>query len=333
MSGAWPAAVAAGWHPIARISDVRDRPIARQLMRQPLVVFRGPDAPIVLRDRCPHRGMPLSRGRVHEGTIACPYHGWRFGEGGRCIEVPGSDSIPAVVAEALPVTVRAGLVWTSLAAAPPPFPRLPAAMEDARLDRFWWKVAPSRARLLDAVENHLDPAHPHFLHPWMVRSPARRRPVRVRVRIDDAGAEAVYEEDGRPQGWMPRLLEGHRLRSIGRYYPPTIGEVAFEGRRGFALSIAVVFVPEADGVTRPYAHFATPRGRAPAWLKRWLLKAFHLPVLAQDRQALAWQADAISAAGKADYAIGPLDLLGPAIWRFANGGVPEGEEYERMIRL
>ena len=75
------------------------------------------------------------------------------------------------------------------------------------------------------------------------------------------------------------------------------------------------------------------RGRAPAWLKRWLLKCFPLPVLRQDRRAPARQADAIAAAGEVDYAVGPLDLLGPAIWRFANGVVPDAESYERSIAL
>lgn len=320
---AWPAAIAAGWHPVACVAEMAGRPLARRLMDVPLVVFAGRDGPIVLRDRCPHRAMPLSVGRVREGTIACSYHGWRFGAGGRCTKVPGTAEIPDVAAEAFPVMVRAGLVWTSLAATSTDFPRLPPAMEDATLDRFWWAVAASRARCLDAVENHLDPAHPHHLHPWMVRAPDRRRPVRVSVRVDGAGAEAVYHEDSRPAAWMPRLLEGRRLRSIGRYYPPTIGEVAFEGEQGLKLSISVVFVPESKDVTRPYAHFATPRGLAPAWLKRWVLKAFHVPVLRQDRRALAMQAATIAEHGEARYALGPLDLLGPAIWSFANDRPPE----------
>lgn len=333
MTAAWPAAVAAGWHPLALAAEVGGKPLARILMGEPLLLFAGSDRPIVLRDRCPHRAMPLSLGRIREGTVVCPYHGWRFGAGGRCIEVPGSATVPDVAASALPVMIRAGLVWTTLSASPAAFPGLPAALTETGLDRFWWPVAPSRARLLDAIENHLDPAHPHYLHPWMVRSPDRRRPVRVRVRIDAAGAAAIYDEDRRPAGWMPRLLEGHRLRSIGRYYPPTIAEVAFEGPHGLVASITVVFAPERHGVTRPYAHFATPRGRAPAWLKRWLLKAFHVPVLRQDRRALARQADAIGSAGKVDYAIGPLDLLGPPIWEFAHGRVPEAADYEQFISL
>jgi phenylpropionate dioxygenase-like ring-hydroxylating dioxygenase large terminal subunit len=29
-------------------------------------------------DRCPHRGAPLSAGRVRDGQLVCGKHGWRF---------------------------------------------------------------------------------------------------------------------------------------------------------------------------------------------------------------------------------------------------------------
>ncbi len=333
MTAAWPKAVAVGWHPVARNAEIRGRPLARTLMGVPLVVFAGADGPVVLVDRCPHRAMPLSEGRVENGAIACRYHGWMFAEGGRCVHVPGTDAIPSAPAQALPVTVRAGLVWTSLSRAPSPFPKLPPEMEDVALDTFLWSPPTATARLLDAVENHLDPAHPHYLHPLIVRSPTRRRPVHVRIRLGPDGGEAIYQEDARASAWMPQLMEGHRLRSIGRYFPPTIGQVAFEGKKGLTLAISVVFSPEDHDRTRPYAHFATPRGWLPAWFKRLALVGFHVPVLRQDKEALAAQARNIARFGKPDFAIGPLDFLGPTIWRLANGQRQEIEEREVLIYL
>ena len=36
-----------------------------------------------LRDICPHRGVPLSAGRIlANNTVECPYHGWRFKKDG-----------------------------------------------------------------------------------------------------------------------------------------------------------------------------------------------------------------------------------------------------------
>jgi hypothetical protein len=195
-----------------------------------------------------------------------------------------------------------------------------------------WRT-PSTARLLDAIENHLDPAHPHYLHPWIVRSPLKRREVRVRIRLGPEGGEAVYDEDSRASALMPRIMEGRRLRSIGRYFAPTIGQVAFEGAKGLTLAITVVFSPEDHDRTRPFAHFATPKGLLPRWFKRLALIAFHMPVLRQDKAALAAQAGNIARFGSADFAIGPLDLLGPTIWRLANSKEQQVEEREETVWL
>ena len=65
--------------------------MAVTIQNVPLVVFRGrAGAPAALVDRCPHRNVPLSEGRVTaEGTLECRYHGWQFDQHGACVDVPG----------------------------------------------------------------------------------------------------------------------------------------------------------------------------------------------------------------------------------------------------
>lgn len=331
MVSEWPSAVRDGWHPVALLAAVSaSKPLVARLMGQPLVLFPTGDGIAVMRDRCPHRGAPLSPGKVRAGTIACPYHGWRFDGAGTCIEVPGAATCPAAKTSALPVRIEAGLVWTSLADAPPAFPQLPDAMHDPAFDRFWWRLEPSPAGLLDALENHLDPAHPHLLHPWLVRHPGKRSPVTATVRSGPWGAETVYVEQRRNRALLSAVMEGKRARSIGRLWPPTIGEVRLEAANGALLSIAVVFVPEDAGSTRPIAHFASTRGLLPAWFKRWALKAFHWPILTQDRRMLRLQQQNRT---DAPYVIGPLDVLATAIWRHANGQSCAEEECEIELLL
>ncbi len=44
-----------------------------------IAVFRTADDEIfALRDKCPHRGGPLSQGIVYGRKVACPLHGWNI---------------------------------------------------------------------------------------------------------------------------------------------------------------------------------------------------------------------------------------------------------------
>jgi phenylpropionate dioxygenase-like ring-hydroxylating dioxygenase large terminal subunit len=329
----YPKAVAEGWHPVAAVRQLGGKPLARRLMDRPIVVFRTPTGAAVLTDRCPHRNMALSSGRLRGGEIECPYHGWRFAQDGRCTLTPGAEQPSRHGAEALPVVEREGLVWTTLARQPAPFPVLPDPVGRAGFDTFWWPVKASRAALIDAVENLLDPAHPHFLHAGIVRSATVRRPVEVVVRTSGQSAEAIYVENARASALMPRLLEGLRTTSVGRFFAPSIGQIAFEGPDGIRLAITVFFTPETAASVRPFAHFATPKGRAPAFLKQALLRAFHVPVLAQDRAALSAQMDNLEAFGGPRYALGPLDFLRPAIQALANGETLEEGETKVGVEL
>src|SRR5690349_17356882 len=63
--------------------------VFKTLLGEPLVFARDErGAPFVMLDICPHRGIPLSYGRLDRGEVECCYHGWRFGADGRCTAIP-----------------------------------------------------------------------------------------------------------------------------------------------------------------------------------------------------------------------------------------------------
>src|SRR5262245_51574193 len=86
-----------GWFPVGRVEQL-DSPQRANLLGEPLVVFRdGAGHAAVTGRRCVHRGGDLSLGRVVDGSIECPYHGWRYGTDGVCNAIPslqGSSKIP-----------------------------------------------------------------------------------------------------------------------------------------------------------------------------------------------------------------------------------------------
>jgi phenylpropionate dioxygenase-like ring-hydroxylating dioxygenase large terminal subunit len=78
------------WYPVCLSRDLERKPVAATLFGTPLAVFRTDDGTAgALLDRCPHRNVPLSNGRVVGPHLQCEYHGWQFDPRGTCKAVPG----------------------------------------------------------------------------------------------------------------------------------------------------------------------------------------------------------------------------------------------------
>lgn len=79
------------WWPLALSEAVPvDAPVGVVCGDQEFVLFRNSQGEVcAVEDRCPHRRVPLSGGKVVEGHIRCPYHGWTFdGRSGACVAIP-----------------------------------------------------------------------------------------------------------------------------------------------------------------------------------------------------------------------------------------------------
>lgn len=68
------------WLPVGRVEDIpRQGARVVSTAEGPIALFRTVDNEIfALRDRCPHRGGPLSQGIVHGKRVACPLHDWKI---------------------------------------------------------------------------------------------------------------------------------------------------------------------------------------------------------------------------------------------------------------
>lgn len=156
------------WYAAAACTDVAPGPTARTLLEQRLVLFRTEAGQVAaLRDRCPHRFAPLSQGPVHGNTLACPYHGMRFGADGRCTRIPGQDRIPdAARVDAFPVIEAYGLVFVWMG---DPALADPAALTAiAPYGQPGWGVSRGydlfQACWQNIADNLIDPAHTSFVH-------------------------------------------------------------------------------------------------------------------------------------------------------------------------
>jgi vanillate O-demethylase monooxygenase subunit len=101
------------WYIAAWANEVNDEPVARTICDHPVVLFRDAvGSPVALRDRCPHRGLPLSLGTVGDRGLQCGYHGLVFDGAGRCVHIPNQVRIPRKAAvTSYPLVEKDEFLW------------------------------------------------------------------------------------------------------------------------------------------------------------------------------------------------------------------------------
>lgn len=100
------------WYVACRSAEVADQPFARTICNEKLVFFRDSAGCVAaLEDFCPHRGLPLSLGRVCEGRLTCGYHGLTVDCVGKTIAMPGQRVAGFPKVRTFPVQERHGFIW------------------------------------------------------------------------------------------------------------------------------------------------------------------------------------------------------------------------------
>lgn len=144
--------------------------LARTVAGEPLVLFRDPATGIAaaLRDTCPHRFAPLSKGRLGERGLQCAYHGLTFGPDGRCTHNPHGAITSALSVRRFALVERHTALWIWLgegeAATPATIPDLGFIDRTAPEARVRGRLHRAAGYLL-LVDNIMDLSHADYLHP------------------------------------------------------------------------------------------------------------------------------------------------------------------------
>jgi phenylpropionate dioxygenase-like ring-hydroxylating dioxygenase large terminal subunit len=219
------------WYVVAEGADIDSSPAAVRLLGRDYVVWRAPDGALVAApDRCPHREAPLSAGTVDDGCLVCPYHGWRFADEGRCVEVPSSGpGRPVPPKSHLPtvhVEERYGLVWLCPGTPTGHIPEM-AAESDPAYRRINSGVDVWSTSAMRMTDNFLDISHFPFVHTGTFGIEENQQVPKIELeQLDDGYYGYRYEVDvGNEQGSVASGLEGevvHRRMSTGFSLPFTV---------------------------------------------------------------------------------------------------------------
>ncbi|WP_245568450.1 Rieske 2Fe-2S domain-containing protein [Nocardia concava] len=157
-----------GWYAVLRSAQLRPGKIVNlHYFGRALIAFRGSDGRASVRDaHCPHYGAHLGAGgRVVDGQVECPFHGWRFDSDGGCVSAPFAARPPRVKLGGLPVEEHSGLIFVYTGAGEPVWrvPEIPEAT-DQRFARPIDDARQSRIHIQEMRENIVDESHFHYIH-------------------------------------------------------------------------------------------------------------------------------------------------------------------------
>lgn len=306
----------------SRELDARgDKPLATSLYGMPIVVFRTADGePGALLDRCPHRNVPLSDGRVDGRLLRCSYHGWAFDTAGVCREIPtlcGEVEGKARVARRFAVREQDGFVWVYATPDAEPL-REPYVFRWARDSRYHSgrESFEVEGTIHAVAENALDVPHTAFLHSGLFRKSGAGNRIEVVVRRWHDRSEAQYIGEPRPPGIVGKLLapQGGVVEHFDRFVLPSITEVEYKLGETSHICTVSALTPLTDTRTRLYAviSFRLP---IPAGLVAPVLGPLARAIFKQDAVVLERQAATIRTFGGEAFASTEVDALGPQILR------------------
>ncbi len=191
------------WFAVANLAEVpHDRPLGVQLLGRSVVLWRSGSRVLAWEDLCVHRGTRLSLGKVENGCLQCPYHGWTYNADGRCVRIPAHPGlVPPARAQTKAYACREayGWVWVALEEPRGDVPHFPewGAPDFRNLVRGPYRV---RAQAPRIVENFLDLAHFAFVHPGILGDEKRPEIGKYTVSLTEAGVEATDIEVWQPDG-------------------------------------------------------------------------------------------------------------------------------------
>ena len=268
------------WYVAAWDNEIGREPFARTILNEPVVFFRTENGQAAaLEDRCCHRHMPLSLGRVTGDGLQCGYHGLEFDRTGACVQVPGQTKAPPDAGvKSYPVVEKWNWVWIWMG---DPAYADPETIPDWHWvdDPDWRTVKGNGGKPLPVAcdyqlisDNLLDIAHLTYVHSssigndaiveFPIRTERFERMVKMTRMVPDRPAAPFYQWAGKFEGnvdrWLITTVEmpAYIVNDAGCV---DVGTDTRPGHRDHGVEMRVLNVPTPETETTTHYFYAHAR--------------------------------------------------------------------------
>lgn len=285
------------WYPVAKSVEVKaTRPLGVKALGGRIVLWRDGSGRIrCIEDFCPHRGAPLSFGEVHEGNIACRYHGVNVDGDGVVVRVPAMPDCALEGRKALQsyaVTEAHDCVFVYFPSVERPEP--PELVFPEELTSPDWTgflcTSAWQTNYRYALDNLADPMHGCYLHSESFTLAYGSKQDLMKLDKTEAGFRVSrVGQVGENFDWTEfEVHPGEMFCLLDIPYPPAAGPGGFMRIVGFVLPVDATNCKVFFWRTRKVGGLARESWR---FLYRAMLEERHWNVLEQDRVMLEGMPD------------------------------------------
>jgi phenylpropionate dioxygenase-like ring-hydroxylating dioxygenase large terminal subunit len=284
------------WYIVMDSGQVKHKPVGVTRMGEKLVFWRDTQGKVsCLRDKCAHRGVALSKGKVVHDHLQCPFHGFEYDTTGRCVLIPANGKEtpipPNFRVHQYPTYEAHDFIWIWWGDNPPDDLKPPRFFDDLDDSFSYGQVYdPWDAHYSRVIENQLDVLHLPFVHHNTIGRGGRTLvdgPL-VEWRDDDCFYVYVFNrvDDGSPPR-RPEELEKPDNEFRLEFIFPNL----WQNHINEDVRIVVAFVPVDDAHTILYLRFYQKFMQVPLLkdVVNWLAMPFNRFVAHQDRRVVVTQ--------------------------------------------
>lgn len=316
------------WYVACLSHELKDKPIERIIYDQPLVLFRNErHEAICFPDRCLHRHTKFSMGgKVVNGRLVCPYHGWRFNSEGQVDLIPseGPDSGKKYnhCMKKYPCVEQDGAIWVWMGDEKPDHELPPWRFPFAE-DKNWihyFMITDFDNEVTNLAENFMDVPHTVFVHAGWFRD-LKNQMVPMTVETEESKVLVTYHQKEDKLSWVARTLLNPKkapMKHTDQYIYPNITRVDYWfGDNGFIINSQIT--PVSTLKSRVYTYIAYKVEFA-ATLIEPIVRFYTRKVINQDVEIMRNQGLSLKHDPVCTFRSTPVDEVHVSIERLRNWG-------------
>ena len=303
-------------------------PIQRTIYDKSYVLYRDLEGnPTCLLNRCLHRLTQMHTGRVIDGKLMCPYHGWTYDKEGNVTHIPseGPESKPkkAMCNKALPTVEQDGVIWVWMGDEPPvsmtPPWRFPFHNDPKWVSYFM--VTDFNNEVTHLAENFMDVPHTVYVHKGWFRNKSMTK-VPMTVKTKDAKVLVTYAQEKDKIGGLFHWLlnpKGAPMKHTDEYIYPNLTRVDYTFGDDYGFIINSQNTPVSTLKSRTYTYIAYRMAIGSSLVKPFI-QFYTRQVIEQDVDIMDEQSKALALDSTTNFRSTDADALHIAIERLRHLG-------------